>query len=169
MIMFVSIFGAGFLILILSFIFGADADHDLAVDDLDGGGPAILSLKMISLLMIGFGAAGFGVRATSDWGMLAASLAGLVGAAAVGGAGYVILRLFHTSQVTSTIGDSDVVGMNANLIDAIARDGYGQVACIIRGREITFLARSADGGEIPRNTPIKIIGKTGNVVTVEKL
>lgn len=171
MLIFATIFGIGFTILIFSLIFGHDVEADADIDgDVDSGnGPSIFSVKMIALLMVGFGALSFGVRATSDATMLVSSMAGVGGAAAVGAIGYFIIRAFYTSQTSSTITDRDIIGSLATLIDTIPENGNGQVSCVIRGREITFLARSQNGKKIERGTPVKVLSKTANMVVVEKV
>ena len=168
MVIFATIFGVGFMILIFSLIFGHDIDADVDGDVGDGaGGPSIFSVKIISLLMVGFGALSFGVRATTEATMFVSSMAGVGGAVVVGAIGYFIIRLFYASQASSTIMDRDIVGCAATLIDAIPENGNGQVSCILRGREITFLAKSKDGVAIERGSSVRIISKTSNMVTVE--
>jgi len=167
MVIFATIFGIGFVILIFSLIFGHDVDTDTHIDH-DGGGPSIFSVKMISLLMVGFGALSFGVRATTEASMFASSMAGVGGALVVGAMGYFIIKAFYASQSTSTITDSDIIGSRATLIDAIPDNGSGQASCIIRGREITFLARSKDGRAVNRGSSVRIVSKAGNVVTIER-
>lgn len=165
MIIFATIFGVGFLILIINLIFGGDGDADMDADG-PAGGPNIFSFRILSLLMVGFGAIGFGTRSTTEWSMFACSMAGIGGAVITGTIGYFILRAFYSSQATSLIEDSDVVGQMANLIDSIGENSNGQIACVIRGREITFLARSQDGKPIDKSKPVKIVSMTGNIVTV---
>lgn len=172
MIIFATIFGLGFAVLLISLFSGGDTDVDVDGDvslDTDvAHGPSVFSIKMVALLMVGFGATGFGVRATTDWSMFQASMAGIVGAVILTSIGYVILRAFYTSQASMTIGDSDIIGVEANLIDKIDGSHNGQVSCMIRGREFTFLARSHDAQTIEKGAIVKIVGKTGNIVTVEK-
>jgi membrane-bound ClpP family serine protease len=174
MLIFASIFGVGFVILIISLIFGHDADVDGGMDmghDVGGDvhGPSVFSIKMIALLMVGFGAVGFGMRATTELSMFQSSLAGVGGAIAVGAIGYIILRMFYSSQASSTVSDDDIVGTEGNLIDAIDHDQNGQIVCIVRGREITFLARSHDSQSIRRGAPVRIIAKAGSIVTVTEI
>lgn len=176
MLIFITIFAVGFVILLISLIFGHDTDIDADVDgdvsdvvESDAHGPSIFSVKMVALLMVGFGAVGFGVRSTSESEMWIASLAGVGGAAVIGIIGYLIIRAFYASQESSTITDGDVIGQRATLLDAITEGGNGQVVCIIRGREMTYLARSADGKPIDRGTPVRITDKTGPRVTVERV
>ena len=172
MIVFATIFGIGFLILLFSLIFGHDTDVSVDADvsgDLGGDvshGPSVYSAKIVALLMVGFGATGFGFKVTTDWSTFQVSMAGIAGALFMGVLGYIVLRMFYASQASSTINDSDVLGRDANVIDAIHGNEYGQVTCIIMGREITFLARTGDGTTVPRNTPVRIVSKSGNIVTV---
>lgn len=170
MIIFATIFGVGFTVLLISLVFGSDGDSSVDFHDGDIGavdhGPSIFSFRMVALLAVGFGAVGFGCRATTDMSMFESSIAGIGGAFVMGILGYAILRAFYASQASSTIGDGDIIGSQANVIDAISTTDYGQVACIIGGREFTFLARSANGEPIPRNARVRITGKSGTVVTV---
>lgn len=171
MIIFASIFGVGFLTLILSLIFGTDHDIDVH-DDIGGGGdhgPSVFSAKMVALAMVGFGAVGFGFRATYEWSMFRSSMAGIGGAIAIGIIGYFILRAFYASQASSTINDSDIVGVSGNVIDAIGKTDYGQITCVVRGREMTFMARTTDSEPIQRNSPVKVVSKSGPVVTVSRI
>ena len=169
MIMFTTIFGIGFLVLIFSLIFGHDSEIDVDPGDIDAGtsGPSIFSVKMIALLMVGFGATGFGFRATSDYSMFQSSMAGIGGAGVMGIIGYLIIRAFYTSQESSTINDNDLIGHSANIIDAIGEGSNGQISCVIRGREITFLARTEDGSSIAKGNSVTIVSKIGNIVTVK--
>lgn len=169
MIIFLTIFGVGFVILIMGLIFGGDGDVDSDIDSDVGHGPSILSLKTIALFAVGFGAVGFGVRSTTDLTMFQSSMAGLGGAVVMGTIGYFILRLFYSSQASSTISNTDIIGMTANVIDAIAGGSTGQVSCVIRGREITYLARSCESAVIPKGAVVKITDKTGSIVTVERI
>jgi hypothetical protein len=169
MIIFLTIFGVGFAILILSLIFGGDGDVDADVDSDVGHGPSILSLKTIALFAVGFGAVGFGIRSTTDMTMFQSSMAGLGGAIVLGTIGYFVLKLFYSSQASSTISDNDIIGCTANVIDAVSGGTTGQVSCVIRGREITYLARSHTGVDIPKGAVVKITAKTGGIVTVEQI
>ena len=123
---------------------------------------------MIALLMVGFGAAGFGIRATTEYSMFYSSMGGVCGAGIMGIIGYLIIRAFYTSQESSTINDADVIGHNANVIDTIGEGTNGQIVSIIRGREITFLAKAEDGLMISKGSQVTIVSKIGNVVIVKK-
>jgi len=169
MLIFATVFGIGFLLLIISALFGGDGDIDVDTDavDLDTDhGPGFLNMKMLSVAMVGFGATGFAFRATTDFTMMQSSMAGLGGAVVMGILGYFILRAFYTAQGSSIVSREEVIGSQGHLIDAIPEKGNGQISCVVKGREITFLARSASGEPIPRGTPVEVIAKSGSVVTV---
>jgi membrane-bound ClpP family serine protease len=164
------------LLLLINLIFSHDTDMHVSHDFSDGGhdtdgshGPSIFSVRMISLLMVGFGALSFGVRATTDASMFVASMAGIGGAVVIGGVGYTIIRAFYASQASSTITEQDLIGSQATLLDGIPEKGYGQIACVLRGREITYLAMSKDGRTIPRGAQVRVTGKSGNAVIVEAI
>ena len=168
MILFATIFGVGFVLLIASLFFGgdgfdADMDHDIGHVD----GPSIFSFRVISLLMVGFGAFAFGVRATTEASMFASSMSGVGGALVVGIIGYLIIRAFYSRQAGATIQSQQIVGQHGVLIDAIPVGGRGQVGLMIQGREYTFLARTADGGALGRDDRVRVVSFVGNIVVVE--
>ena len=173
MILFATIFGVGFILLLSSLIFGHDdvggGDFDHADFDHDTHGPSIFSLKMIALLMVGFGAMAFGIRATTEASMFTASMGGVGGAVVVGILGYLIIRALYMSQASSTITDDKVIGVSATILDAIPENGRGQIVCVVFGREITFMARSKDNSAISKNEQVRVLSKTGNTVVVEKI
>ena len=171
MLIFVSIFGMGAIVLIFNLVFGHDTDSDLSGGgDIDGAdGPSVFSARMISLLLIGFGAVGFGMRTTTDASMAISSLAGLAGAIVMGGIGFVILRAFYSTQASSTVTDRDVVGSTGHLTDAIPEGKLGQMSCEVRGQSVTFIARSDGNRAISRGAQVQIIGKSGGTVTVKEL
>ncbi len=165
MVVFATIGILGFAILLLSLLFGHDHDHDFSGHDHDGSdsneGPSIFSVKMFAVEMVGFGVTGFGVRAGTDLSSVWASVAGLGGAAVMGIIGYTIIKSVWSQQATSTITKADIIGASGRLIDAIPRDGVGQIACSVRGREDTYLARTQDGHAIPHGRTVKIVDKVG--------
>lgn len=161
----------GFAILLLSLLFGHDHDHDFSDHDHDGAhdgdkGPSIFSVKMLAIVMVGFGIAGFGISAGTDWSMLAASLCGIGGAVVMGFLGYTVIKTIWSQQASSTITKSDIIGAVGRLIDAIGKDSVGQVACNVRGREDTYMAKTEDGHAIPLGATVKIIDKVGQYVIV---
>lgn len=173
MLLFATIGILGFAILLISLLFGHDQDHDFADQDHSGSadsdsGPSIFSVKMFAIEMVGFGVTGFGIMAGTDWSMLVASVFGLGGAAIMGLLGYAVISSIWKQQASSTITRSDIIGAVGRLIDAVPQDGVGQVACSVRGREDTYMARTKDGHSIPLGRTVKIVDKIGQHVIVEE-
>ncbi len=173
MLLFASIGLLGFAILLISLMFGTDHDHDFSGHDHDtvsdgDGGPSVFSVKMFAIEMVGFGVTGFGVLAGTDLSMLVASLFGLGGAVVMGLLGFMIIKSIWKQQASSTITRTDIIGAIGHLIDAVPANGVGQVACSVRGREDTYIARTKDGHAIPLGTTVKIIDKVGQHVIVEE-
>ena len=104
---------------------------------------------MIALLMVGFGCGGYGIRATTEASMLLSTMAGLGGALIMGLVGYALIRMFYTSQASSTVTDQEIIGHEATLLNSVPSDGVGQVSCTVHGREITYMARSSGGKAEP--------------------
>jgi membrane-bound ClpP family serine protease len=163
-LIFATIGGIGFVLLLANLIFGGDADHDI-----DHSGPSIFSIRMIALLMVGFGCGGYGIRAATDASMLLSTVAGLGGALVVGLLGYALIRMFYTSQASSTVTDQDIIGNEATLLDAVPKDGVGQISCTVHGREITYMARSSDGKPIKKGARVRVVRRSGPSVTVEPI
>ncbi len=173
MLLFATIGILGFAILLVSLLFGHDQDHDFSGTDHDAlsdgdGGPSIFSMKMLAIAMVGFGVTGFGVIAGTDWTMLVASLFGMGGAAVMGLIGFTIIKSVWRQQASSTITRADIIGAMGRLIDAIPAGGVGQIACSVRGREDTYMARTKDGHTIPLGSTVRIVDKVGQHVIVEE-
>ena len=171
--MFIIIGGLGFLILLISAVFGHDHDHDFADHDHDGmhdgdKGPSVFSIKMFAIAMVGFGGTGFGFQTGTDWPTSLVTLAACGGALVMGALGYVIIKSFWGQQTSSTVKASDIIGCTGRLVDAIPQNGVGQVECPVRGRQDMFLARTNDGHAIASGRTVKIIEKSGQHVIVEE-
>ena len=172
MAIFVTAALAGSLIVVVILILGSD--HDIGVDhdvdlgaDLDGGSPGVVSIKVISLAVCGWGVAG-AIAKYHGATMWQSSLYGLIGAAILGAIGYLFLLAFYRSQASSTVTDSDYEGLRGRVITTIRENGLGEITCTVRGRTFSMMARSEDDKSIASDALIEVVRKVGNVVIVRK-
>jgi membrane protein implicated in regulation of membrane protease activity len=172
MVIFVTAALAGAAVVVVILLLGGD--HDVGVDhdfdagaDFGGGGPGVVSIKLISLAVCGWGVAGAiaSYRGATMW---ESSLYGLIGAAILGVVGYVFLLAFYRGQASSTITDEDYAGITGRVITTIREKGLGEISCTVRGRTCSMMARSEDEGAIGADTLVQIVRKVGNVVIVKK-
>ena len=168
---FLGLAAIGFLILIVSFVMGEIFDlgdwfghHDI---DTHGGGPSFLSGRILSVFVTAFG--GFGaIGIHSGFGMGVSTAMGLASGFVFGGLVYAFVRFLHGQESSSNIRVGDLVGNSAEVTVAIPKGGLGQVRCQLGESVVEKIARSADGGEIPSNTLVKIEAIVGETVLVRK-
>ncbi len=169
MLFFGVIFLIGFIVAIVTFAFGGDTDSDVSDGgdgDASGYTPNVLSVKMISLLVTGFGIVGFCARANGvsyPW----SSFAGIGGAVFLGFFGYLIMAFFYRQQSSSTATEIDLIGAIGTVSDPIPDKGVGQVSCIIRNNPISYLARSKSQKRIEKGAQVKILSRASGCVYVE--
>jgi hypothetical protein len=169
MTIFLAIGATGMLFTVISFLFGeifeafdfgGDFHHEIGHD-----GPSILSSRVISIFITAFG--GFGAIATSQGvGPAASSAIGVAGGVLMGGVVYFFARLLYSQQSSSNISSDDLVGLNAQVIIHIPKDGVGQVRCIVGESMIDKIAQSEDGSAIPLNANVRIVSIRGESVIV---
>ena len=164
---FLAIAAAGFLLLLISLIFGELFEHfDVAVDhDLDHGGPGFFSTRVLSVFITAFG--GFGAIGTHyGLGTLAASGLGFVSGFFFGSLIYFFARFLYSQQSSSDVRMRDLEGLSARVIVAIPANGVGQVRCSVGEELVDKVARSGDGRAIADGTSVKIDEVLGETVIV---
>ena len=173
MLIFVAIALTGFFFLLTSALFG-DGDHDADAADADsdasGGGdhPSPFSLRVISLFMTAFGAAGAMTRLAGG-GYVAATAVGTAAGAVVGFAGYKLIYFFMRQQSSSLLSAEELTGATAEVSVAIPADGVGQVNVVLNEKRLHPMARaSAAGVSIEEGARVKIVRSAGNTVYVER-
>ena len=166
----IALFGTAMLC--ISLVFGGDHDHDAshdgdADDGHDGGdNMSVLSLKVLWMFTVGFGAGGFfGARAGLD--VLSSSLCGIVAGALMGGLGYLLMNYLWKHQGNSVVKTGSAVGLYAVVDTAIEPGKLGEVRCTVNGRVEYFQARSTSSTLIPASTRVLVTKTVGNTLVVE--
>lgn len=165
---FLTIAAIGFLVLLISLVFGElfeHFEHDGDVGGLDHGGPGFFSTRILSVFITAFG--GFGAVGTY-YGLstLAASGLGFASGLVFASLIYAFARFLYAQQASTDVRSQDVVGQTARVVVAIPAGGVGQVRCRIGEQLIDKIARSRDGGAIPENAVVQIEEVLGETVIV---
>lgn len=166
---FLAIAAMGFLVLLISLVFGEIFDHlgggfDAA---LDHGGPGFFSSRIIAVFVTAFG--GFGAVAT-HYGLspLPASGVGSASGLVFGGAIYAFARFLFGQQASSDVTSHDLVGQTARVVVSIPAGGIGQVRCRIGEELVDKIARTRDGESVPENVSVRIDEVLGETVIVTR-
>lgn len=182
MVVFLTIMGIGFCVLLISLVLGevfehgADLAHDVAIEhevldhggDVDHaeGGPSIFSVRIISSFITGFGGAGaIGVHLGFSY--LVSSLFGLVGGFLVAVPVFFIVKFLMKQQASSNLTVSDLEGKTALVSVSIPENGAGQITLTTHGRTVYQTARSSTGRAIPHNSVVTIRQVVADFVVVD--
>jgi membrane protein implicated in regulation of membrane protease activity len=167
---FLAIAAFGFVFLLASAVFGdlfehGDFDHDT---DVHGGGPSILSGRVLSVFVTAFGAFG-AIGIHLGYGVGPSTAMGFGGGLAFAGVIYLFASFLYSQQATSHIRVSELVGCTGEVSVAIPKGGLGQVRCTLGDTVIEKIARARDNEEIPANTLVKIEEIGGESVIVRRV
>jgi membrane protein implicated in regulation of membrane protease activity len=159
----------GFIFVVASSIMGDIFDHgDLGHDaDGHGGGPSILSSRILSVFVTAFGVFGaIGIHGGYGIGMSTAM--GFGGGVLFAAVIYAFASFLYSQQASSHVRTGDLVGNTAQVSVAIPKGGVGQVRCTLGDTVVEKVARAAGNKEIPVNTLVKIQNLVGDVVVVDR-
>jgi len=164
---FLAIAAVGFLVLLVSLVFGEIFDHDADGDLGDHGGPGFFSTRVMSVFITAFG--GFGAVGTYyGFSILPASSLGFASGVLFAALIYAFARFLYTQQASSDVRLADLVGRPARVVVGIPAGGVGQVRCQIDEQLVDKIARSSDGAALPENTAVVIESVLGETVIVRR-
>lgn len=170
---FLAIAAVGFLILLLSLIFGeifdlfGDFDHDWN-HDLSHGGPGFLSSRVISVFITAFGGTG-AIAASRGYPVLTSSILGLVIGVLLATPVYFFARFLYSQQSSSLVQVSDLVGRTAEVTVGIPEGNLGRIRCLLGESVVEKTARSRDGLPIALNSLVRVEEVVGESVVVSRL
>jgi membrane protein implicated in regulation of membrane protease activity len=166
---FLAIAAFGFVFLIASSILGDLFEHGDFSHDVDGhgGGPSILSSRILSVFVTAFGSFG-AIGVHLGYGLGTSTAMGFGGGVLFAGVIYAFASFLYSQQASSHVRTGDVVGATAQVSVAIPKGGMGQVRCTLGDSVVEKIARAAHNEEIPVNTLVKINAIVGEIVLVER-
>lgn len=166
---FVAIAAFGFVFLLGSAVFGDLFEHgDFGHDVGDhGGGPSILSTRVLSGFVTAFG--GFGAIGTHlGYGVGTSTAMGFGGGLAFAALVYFFVWALYSQQASSHVVIGDLVGRTAEVSVAIPKGGLGQIRCTLGESVVEKIARAKDNEEILANTLVKVEAIVGETVLVRR-
>ena len=168
MTVFLAIAAVGFVLLLVSMLFGELFDHlEHDVGFGDHGGPGIFSTRILSVFITCFGA--FGALAVhSGLGNVAATGVGMLGGFVFAGLLLVFARFLYKQQASSDVRSGELIGQLARVVIAIPSQGVGQVRLQLGEELIDKIAREADGQAVAENVFVRIEGVVGETVVVRR-
>jgi len=169
-ITFLAIAAFGFVFLVASSILGDLFEHGDFGHDMDGhgGGPSILSSRILSVFVTAFGSFG-AIGIHSGYGLGASTAMGFGGGVAFAAVIYGFASFLYSQQASSHVLVQDLVGSTAEVSVAIPKGGLGQIRCTLGDTVVDKVAHSKDNEEIPANTLVKIEAIVGETVLVERV
>jgi membrane protein implicated in regulation of membrane protease activity len=168
---FLAIASIGFLLLLVSLVFGEIFGHlgDFHLDHgIEHGGPGFFSTRILSVFVTAFGGSG---AVATHYGLspLPASAVGLGSGGFFAYLIYAFARFLYSQQASTDVHTIDLVGQSARVTVAIPAGGVGQVRCRVGEQLVDKIARSEDGQSVLENTVVHIESLLGETVVVRRV
>lgn len=166
----------GGLGLISSLIFGDfdhgdlsnDIGHDFGHDAGDADSPKLFSLRIIFAFLMAFGIGG-GSMFISDKSVGSQIIVGLLSGVFAAGITFYIMKILYSFQGHSNIDANDFIGKQASVTIETTNSGSCQIKIDTGGGDQLFMAQEKNGGRVKQNEIVKVVGRIGNVIVIEKL
>ena len=165
-----AVIGAVGLLFLLVMLFVGDVfgDHDIDHPDLDhDGGPSFLSMRVMAAFTTAFGVGGV-IGRYYELSHVAASGVGVAVGLTMATVVWQFGRLLHSQQASSEVRMVELVGQPGLTTIAIPAGGSGEVTVTVRGERSAHIARSSDGGAIPRGTDVIVRSVGGDTIVVAR-
>jgi hypothetical protein len=160
------------LIVLLAMLVGGDifgGDHDISHDvgGGDHGGPSVFSVRIMASFLTAFGVGGVLAR-YNGLSHVVASGVGIVAGVIMSGLVLQFAKILYSQQASSALQMQSLVGTSAEVSVGIPAGGVGQIALNVGGERSEHVARSADGGPLPRGAAVIVTGLGADSVIVAR-
>lgn len=175
-LIYIAFLAIGGLGLLSSLIFGefhgdADFGHEFSADGHDAGdadSPKIFSLRVIFAFLMAFGIGG-GAMFLAEKGLGGQLIVGFLSGAATGAITYYLMKLLYSFQGNSNLDSETFIGKNAQVTVETTNSGSSQVKVDSGGGDQLFMAKEKNSAPLKLNEIVKVVGRLGTVLIVEKL
>lgn len=179
MLIFMMLGAIGFLMLLLSLVFGdhgdLSAEHEFGFehgyeggdgDHENSGGPSPFSMRVIAIVLVFFSVGGSLAR-YYDVSYMTSSLIGVAAGLIAGFLAFQFVRILWKQQASSTASYEDMIGITGEVKTAIPSSGLGEISIVVKQRPYYLSARSKNGQAIPQGATVKIMSYPGDSAVVE--
>jgi membrane protein implicated in regulation of membrane protease activity len=172
-IAFLAIGGLGLLSSLIFGEFHGDADfgHEFSADGHDAGdadSPKIFSLRVIFAFLMAFGIGG-GAMYLGDKSVGGQIIVGILSGVATGAITYYIMKLLYSFQGNSNIDAANFIGKEATVTVETTNNGSCQVKLDTGGGDDLYIGKEKNSVPLKKYDVVKIVGRLGNVLIVEKV
>jgi membrane protein implicated in regulation of membrane protease activity len=168
---------AGLFYAIISVFLGSfTGGHDYSGTDAGGTGHGVsgeihfspMSPMVIATFVTTFGAGGLAASKGMGLTVLPAVMVATASGLGFGALAFLIFRkVYSATQSSSEVEVAALVGTLAEVITPIGKDLVGEIVYVSKGSRFTGPARSAEEGELAKNTPVEIVRIVGNTFFVK--
>ncbi len=127
-----------------------------------------MSPMVIATFVTTFGAGGLVAAKGMGLAAIPAVMTATASGLGFGALAFLIFRkVYSATQSSSEVEVAALVGTMAEVITPIGKDQVGEIVYVSKGSRFTGPAKSADEGELAKNTPVEIVRIVGNTFYVK--
>lgn len=134
----------------------------------DADSPKLFSLRVIFAFLMAFGIGG-GSMYLSEQSVTGQIIVGLLSGAATGAITYYLMKLLYSFQGNSNIDAINFIGKEATVTVGTTDNGSCQVKLDTGGGDDLYISKEKNSVYLRKYDVVKIIGRLGNVLVVEKV
>lgn len=174
-LIYIAFLAIGGLGLLSSLIFGdfhgdADFGHEFSAGGHDAGdadSPKIFSLRVIFAFLMAFGIGG-GAMFLADKALAGQLIVGFLSGVATGAITYYLMKFLYSFQGNSNLDSETFIGKNAQVTVETTNSGSSQVKVDSGGGDQLFMAKEKNSVPLKLHDIVKVVGRLGTVLIVEK-
>jgi membrane protein implicated in regulation of membrane protease activity len=124
-------------------------------------------MRVISLFLVGFGAAGV-IASNGGLGTIGSGALGALAGLCTGALGFRFIKFLWGQQASSTVSTGDLVEKSGKVITTIPFSGIGEISLTVKGQLMHFMAREIGGDEVDEGTDVFVVEMKDGVVIVHR-
>lgn len=176
-LVYLAFLGIGALGLLMSLILGEFGGHDVdfhhdisfdhGADGHDADSPRLFSLRTIFAFLMAFGIGG-GAMYLTHKSVGAQVIVGFLSGAATAVLVYYIMKFLYSQQGNGNVNSESFIGKLAQVTIETTANGSCQVRIESGGGDPLFMAKEKNSQPVKKNDTVKVVGRLGSTLIIEK-